>query len=192
MRIEAELKAVVRDPARVREALRRRAPEVVNVYHDAYYDTPGGDHERDGREIRVRMVDDGAVNLLTFKDSAVDAASGSKPEYETTVGDPVAMGAVLGALGLQETLRYEKRCANFRFEHEGFDLLATLVTLPELEGTWLEVETLVEPGAVPDALAAIRDAMTQVGIGPGDLTTELYTDAARARRATTLGEHGRT
>jgi adenylate cyclase, class 2 len=192
MRVEAELKAVVRDPAKVRGALRHHAPEVVNVYRDAYYDTPAGDYSRDGRETRLRVVDDGTISLLTFKDSVVDAASGSKPEYETTVGDPTAMGAILGKLGLEEIIRYEKHCANFRLARAGFDLLATLVTIPELEGTWLEVEAVVEPEAVPGALTAIRQVMDELGIPDRDLTTELYTDAVQARRATTLEQHGRT
>ena len=59
MRIEAELKAVVRDPAVVRAVLRERAPETVNVYCDVYYDTPDLQYSRGGREIRVRVVDGG-------------------------------------------------------------------------------------------------------------------------------------
>jgi adenylate cyclase class 2 len=104
MPIEAELKAVVRDPARVRAALGEHAPGEVNVYRDVYYDTPDRRYSQDGREIRLRVVD-GIRSLLTYKDPAVDRASGSKPEYETAVADPVAMDAVLRKLGLEEGAR---------------------------------------------------------------------------------------
>ncbi|MGW4965286.1 class IV adenylate cyclase [Nonomuraea sp. NPDC004186] len=192
MRIEAELKAVVWDPVGVRAALRELAPETASVYRDVYYDTPDLRYSRDGREIRVRVVDDGAVSLLTFKDPSVDPVSGSKPEYETGVEDPVAMEAVLRKLGLREVIRYEKRCRNYRISKSGLSLLATLVTIPELDGTFLEIEAVVEPDAVPGALRVIRQVMADVGIGRDDLTTELYTEAVRRARSTTLGEHGRT
>ncbi|MFC4118443.1 class IV adenylate cyclase [Nonomuraea zeae] len=191
MPIEAELKAVVRDPARVRAALRERADEQLNVYRDVYYDTPDRRHSRDGREIRLRVVD-GTRSLLTYKDPVVDRDSGSKPEYETAVADPVAMDAVLRKLGLEEVIRYEKRCANYRLERSGLPLLATLVAVPELAGTFLEVEAVVEPAAVPAALRVVRQVLAELGIGGEDLTTELYTEAVRRVRSTTLDDHGRT
>ncbi|MGH3978959.1 MAG: hypothetical protein ACRDRZ_08160 [Pseudonocardiaceae bacterium] len=49
MGIEAELKARVRNPERVRELLRERAPEEVSVYSDTYFDTPDRQLTRDGR-----------------------------------------------------------------------------------------------------------------------------------------------
>ncbi|MGQ0778539.1 MAG: hypothetical protein ACT4NY_29700 [Pseudonocardiales bacterium] len=51
---------------------------------------------RDGRELRVREVhtdDAAAQTLLTYKDPPVHAASESKPETETTVGDADALRA---------------------------------------------------------------------------------------------------
>ncbi|MEV4016728.1 hypothetical protein AB0J35_40140 [Nonomuraea angiospora] len=81
---------------------------------------------------------------------------------------------------------------NYRISKSGLSLLATLVTIPELDGTFLEVEAVVEPDVVPGALRVIRQLMADVGIGRDDLTTELYTEAVRSARSTTLGEHGRT
>jgi adenylate cyclase, class 2 len=69
--IEAELKARVRDPARVRELLRQRAPEEVAIYSDAdaYFDTADRTLTRDGRELRIRAIhaDTTDRTVLTYK-----------------------------------------------------------------------------------------------------------------------------
>ncbi|MFJ3854829.1 hypothetical protein ACIPRL_01280 [Streptomyces sp. NPDC090085] len=54
--------------------------------------------------------------------------------------------------------------------------------MPELDGTFLELETLVEEKDVPRALADIRETLAELGIGEADLTRQLYTDAVKARR----------
>ena len=60
--------------------------------------------------------------------------------------------------------------------------------VPELEGMFLEVETLVEDHAdVQPALALIRRIVGDLGIAVDDLTTDLYTDLIRQRRNVTRG-----
>ncbi|KOT91258.1 hypothetical protein ADK86_23860 [Streptomyces sp. NRRL F-5755] len=109
--------------------------------------------------------------------------SGSKPEYETSVGDPDAVRAMLGGLGYAEAIAFEKRCRNDEFTAYGRPMLAILVRVPEIDGTYVELETKVgEEGALPDALRDVRAVLGELGIGEGDLTTEMYTDAVRARR----------
>jgi hypothetical protein len=41
----------------------------------------------------------------------------------------------------EHLVSFEKHCTNYRFRVEGRDLLATVVTVPELDGTFLELET---------------------------------------------------
>lgn len=62
-------------------------------------------------------------------------------------------------------------------------MLATLVRVPEADGTFLELETLVDEAEVSAALADVRGVLEELGIHEGDLTRELYTDAVAARRA---------
>ncbi len=57
--------------------------------------------------------------LLTFKEAAVDAVSGSKPEHESQVSDPAAVGVLLTALGLEVVVEFEKHCTNYRFRSRG-------------------------------------------------------------------------
>ncbi len=188
MGIEAELKARVHDPDRVRGLLRQRAAQQNRVYYDVYFDTPNRTLTRDGRELRVREVhtdDTAAQTLLTYKDAPVHAASGSKPETETTVGDADALRAVLAALGFEVLISFEKHCANYRFTAAGRPLLATLVSVPELEETFLEIETIVDTDAEIDpALEAIRHVLGALGIDRNDETIEAYTQAVAARRST--------
>ncbi len=186
MGIEAELKARVHDPDRVRELLRQRASEQRSVYSDVYFDTPDRTLTRAGQELRVREVHtEGATAqvLLTYKGAPVHAASGSKPETETTVGDADALRAVLSALGFDVLISLEKRCTNYRFTTTDRPLLVTLVSVPELGETFLEIESIVDTEPeVGSALEAIRRVFSALGIDPDAETAEAYTEAVAARR----------
>lgn len=185
MGIEAELKARLRDPAQVRQLLCQRAPEEVAVYYDIYLDTLDRALTRDDRELRIRVVraDTTEITVLTYKGPAVDEASGSKPEIETTAADADALRAILAGLGFEVLIAFEKRCSNYRFTTSGRALLATLVQVPELEQAYLEVESIVDSKAdVGPALDVIRAVLGELGIQPTDETTETYTAAVAARR----------
>jgi adenylate cyclase class 2 len=183
--IEAELKARVREPEALRGRLQRLADEERSIYRDTYYDRPGHDLTAEGRELRVRVVETGEMRrtVLTYKEPTVDASSGSKPEHETKVAEAETLDKVFRALGLVHLVAFEKRCANYRFTARGRHMLATVVTVPEIDGTFIELETMVEEADVDEALAYIRTVLHDLGITDDDLTTEQYTDAVmRARR----------
>lgn len=182
--IEAELKARVHAPETVLRLLDERAKGRAEVYRDTYYDDSAGGLEARDEELRVRTVHgtDETRTVLTFKGAKVDDASGSKPEHETRVSDPEAVHAVLRGLGYVPVIAFEKRCRNYDFEANGRTMLATLVRVPEIDGTFIELETIVDEAEVTAALDDVRSVLAALGIGPEDLTTELYTDAVRARR----------
>lgn len=182
--IEAELKARVREPGAVRGRLRRLADEERSTYRDTYYDRPGRDLTDDGHELRVRVIETGAVHrtVLTYKEPAIDAGSGSKPEHETAVADAAVLDAVFRRLGLEHLVAFEKHCANYRFTAQGRDMLATVVTVPEIDGTFIELETMADEEDLDAALADIRTVLYDLGIAEEDLTTEQYTDAVMQAR----------
>lgn len=185
--IEAELKARVRAPEAVARALDARGEGRSETYQDTYYDLPDGSLRARDEELRLRfLADHGSGDrrtLLTFKAAAVDEASGSKPEYETGVGDPQVAHAILEHLGYVPAIVFEKRCRSHAFEAYGRRMLATLVQVPELDGTFLEIETLVQEEAeVAAALDDIRAVLDELGVAPEDLTRELYTEAVAAAR----------
>jgi adenylate cyclase class 2 len=183
--IEVELKAQVCDPARVRELLRQRAPEEIASYSDTYFDTMDRVLTSGGRELRVRVVHIDATHstVLTYKGAAVDEASGSKPETETTAADADALQAILAGLGFKVLIAFEKHCSNYQLTANGQALLATLVHVRELEQTYLEIESIVDTAAeIGPTLDTIRAIFNELGIRRADETTETYTDAVAARR----------
>ncbi|MFI1017905.1 class IV adenylate cyclase [Streptomyces sp. NPDC020965] len=182
--IEAELKALVHVPEGMRRRLDALASGRDETYFDTYYDTHDRTLGAKDQELRVRTVETAGRTrtLLTFKDTTVDLASGSKPESETGVEDPEAVHAVLRGLGYVPSIAFEKRCRNYAFEAKGRRMLATLVRVPELEGTFLELETLSDEADLAAALSDVRALLTELGIDREDVTRELYTDAVRSRR----------
>ncbi|MEV7286338.1 class IV adenylate cyclase [Streptomyces sp. NPDC093252] len=181
--IEAELKARVHSPEAVMRRLEERAAARVEVYQDTYYDRPDRSLDMADEELRVRTVHgrDGTRTLLTFKGAAVDPASGSKPEHETAV-DTDAAHAILRGLGYVPVVAFEKRCRNYDFEAHGRTMLATLVRVPEIDGTFLELETLVAESDVDAALSDVRAVLAALGIEQADLTRDTYTAAVTAQR----------
>jgi len=132
--------------------------------------------------VRVITTNDGDHrNILTYKSPAVHA-SGSKPEFETDVTDADTMRAILRNLGYIELIAFTKHCRNYRFTQAGYATLATLVRVPELDDTFIEVETTVPDSDIDDAIKAVRAFLETLGITADDLTTEQYTDAVRQRR----------
>ncbi|MEU9338055.1 class IV adenylate cyclase [Streptomyces sp. NPDC048290] len=182
--IEAELKARVRSPEAVMRNLESRAAARVEVYQDTYYDRPDRSLDAADEELRVRTVHGvgDSRTMLTFKGAAVEQASGSKPEHETSVQDPGAAHAILRGLGYVPLIAFEKRCRNYEFEAHGRKMLATLVRVPEIDGTFLELETLVNEGGVTAALVDVQAVLAELGIGQDDLTRETYTAAVAAQR----------
>ncbi|MFD7901630.1 MULTISPECIES: class IV adenylate cyclase [unclassified Kitasatospora] len=186
MAIEAELKAVVRDPEGVLRQLEdQHGGGRAEVYRDTYYDAPDGSLMGGDRELRIRTVHgpNDTRTVLTYKGARVDEASGSKPEAETRVEDADAAHEIVRGLGFVPRIAFEKRCRNYDFERDGRRLLATLVRVPELDATFIEVETAAATESdLGPALAVVRAALADLGIGEDDLTTELYTDAVAAVR----------
>jgi adenylate cyclase class 2 len=182
--IEAELKARLCDPYAVRAALDKRASAERAIYHDIYFDTDDERLAGEDREVRLRTIEtpDIARHLLTYKEPAVDAASGSKPEYETTVATPSAIVHLLAGLGYHPSIELTKDCENYELTASGRRFLATVVQVPEIDGVFVEVETMTEPRHLEQALADVRALMAELGVDEGQLTTELYTDAVRDAR----------
>ena len=183
--IEAELKARVHAPEETLRRLDERAAGRAEVYRDTYYDRPDGALEARDEELRVRTVHgaEETRTVLTYKGARVDEESGSKPEHETRVEDAEAVHAMLRGLGYVPAIEFEKRCRNYEFKARGRQMLATLVRVPEVDGTFLELETIADEGDVTAALDDVRAVLAELGIGEDDYTRELYTDAVRAQRA---------
>lgn len=184
--IEAEYKARLLAPDTVRNHLLDRAQPELVTYHDTYFDDHTDTLSKADRELRLRTITNpgSTRHLLTFKEAAVDSATGSKPEYETAIADRDVLEEIINRLGYVPVISFSKECENFRFSDQGHDLLATLVTVPELDGTYLELETQAPDEATMDAaLGDLRSILHNLGVSDGELTTELYTDAVAQKRS---------
>jgi adenylate cyclase, class 2 len=182
--IEAELKARVGNPEALSAALGRLARGEPSTYRDTYYDMPDGSLSGPGRELRVRVVEAGATRraILTYKEPTADEASQSKPEHETVVASAGVVDVILSALGLVHLVAFEKRCVNYRFTARSRDMLATMVTVPEIDGTFIELETMADEGDLQAALGDIRAVLGDLGVAEDDLTTDTYTGAVMRAR----------
>jgi len=183
--IEAELKARVNHPQALHAELERLAAGEASTYQDTYYDTPGRDLTADGRELRVRVVETGSTRraLLTYKQPPADRASQSKPEHETAVASAEVIDTILRELGMTRLIAFSKQCVNYRFTARGRDMVATVVTVPEIDGTFIELETMTSTADLAAALADVRAVLADLGISDDALTTEQYTDAVLRARA---------
>jgi adenylate cyclase class 2 len=122
--------------------------------------------------------DAGRFTLLTLKGAPVDAGSGSRIEIETAVADAAAVRALLVGLGYEPWAAFTKQCTNHRFTRDGLAILATLVTVPTVDGTFLEVETIVPP-STPTRLgrtlrtirSVLRETMSSSATHPARSTT---------------------
>lgn len=187
---EVELKAnITAIESDVLKRLREHSsgPSEREVYFDKYFDTPNGDFSKQDRELRLRSVScmDGRASrsVLTCKDPPFDESSKSKVEYETLVGDPSAMETILTTLGFVEQLAFEKRCEHFKVGHDGYDVVASVVTLPDISGVFLEVE--IQVAALEQTAAAKGSLVTLLrllGVSETNVTAEYYTDLVRLGR----------
>nr|WP_051022681.1 CYTH domain-containing protein [Nocardia pneumoniae] len=95
------------------------------------------------------------------------------------------MEQIIRRLGYRPQISFTKQCENHQFTAAGREMLATVVTVPEIEGTFLELETQVDTEEdLDNALADLRAVLAVLGISSDQLTTELYTDAVAASRRT--------
>ena len=62
-------------------------------------------------------------------------------------------------LGLEQLVAFEKHCANYRFAAMGRDMLATMVTVPEIDGVFIELEALADEAGLADALGDVRTVL---------------------------------
>ena len=174
------------DPEALKRDLERLARGEPGTYYDVYYDTPDAALSASGRELRVRVTDTGVVlrTVLTYKAAPAAGDAGRwKPEHETEVGSGGAIDVILSGLGLVRLAEFEKQVVTYRFTSGGRDMLATMVTVPGIDGTFLELRTPAQEEGLKPALSALRDALAVVGIGEDDLTAETYTGAMLRARA---------
>jgi adenylate cyclase, class 2 len=140
--IEIEAKVRVRDPASMRQRLTGlvgRAESRV-VERNIFLDT--GDEQlcRSGRGLRIRTMHDAGdgrlvAAVLTYKGPRLQGALKRREEIELPIADVSSMQSLLGRLGYEPRLEFEKFRETWRLD----ECEVVLDELPHL-GHFLEVE----------------------------------------------------
>ena len=138
--IEAKVRLASPEVFRRRMGERGLAAEGPVLETNRLFDDASGRLRRAGSALRLReerRLGEGAVlrTLLTYKGPREAGRFKRRPEFETTVASADALVAILEALGLAETFRYEKR--RTRWHMGGCEV--SLDELPHL-GWFVEVE----------------------------------------------------
>jgi adenylate cyclase class 2 len=114
----------------------------------------------------------------------------AKPTLDALTGLEKTLGAeallsVLEGLGCTRAIEFSKQCSNYQWTVEsGRSVLATVVAVPELDGTFIENETMAEESDTPAALDELRALLFDLAIPADALATELYTDTVARARST--------
>jgi adenylate cyclase, class 2 len=182
---EAEIKLVVIDPTSVRVSLDSEVIGEDERYEDHYFTHETLVPRNSTRELRVREVQGHKETraLLTFKDEVVDIATQSKQEHETQIANADEFIRIMQAIGFNLDINFTKICTNWRLLRERYEILVTLVTVPELSGHYLELETLVkEKTEIESAIEVLRLLANSLGLDRSDETTATYTESVRNAR----------
>lgn len=134
---EVEIKLAVSSVATACALLRANGFEVKAqraFESNLVFDTPTGTLRSGARLLRLRFA--ASLATLTFKDVPVPGPHKSREEIETTVGNPLALAAILERLGFEVSFQYEKYRTVFARQGE-----PGVVTLDETPiGVFLELE----------------------------------------------------
>lgn len=182
--IDAELVARVGDPAALRGRLERLAVGESASCRDTYYDLPGDPLTAAGRRVRLRVTEAaGGLRRASLGYTEPRSRPGWPPkEHETAVADDAVIGLVLRAAGMQPRVEFGMHRMSYRFTARGRDMLATTVTIPEIDAVFVELRTTVGGAELTAGLSDVRAVLGDMGIGAGDLTQGTYADEVlRAR-----------
>ncbi len=179
MGIEIEYKFRLDDPAPYRERLRAAGAELGGRFHES-------DHIFDTADCRLLAADCGLrlrtrrpcedpaaapVHTLTYKGPRDGGVPKTRAEVETGVADSAALRTILGSLGYQEVVAYEKQREVWRWG----GCVVMLDQLPRL-GWWLEIEG-------PDG-ATIERTRAALGLDAAAPARETYVELAAAHGET--------
>jgi len=167
---EVELK-VAADHAPVRERLATLDAESLGAVEqvDTYFEHPVREFAETDEAFRIRReTSDGDTETrMTYKGPLIEAASKTREELETTVGDHATVEAIFEELGFEavETVGKHRE----RFEHDGYTV--TLDTVDGL-GEFVEVET--EADALEPARRGAVALLRELGLDPDDQIRTSY------------------
>jgi adenylate cyclase class 2 len=175
MAIEIEAKIAVDSFDAVRASLRSLGAQRVGERFEinTFFDTPNRELLARGEGIRLRLERDAATNrertVITWKGPVQPGRLKSREEIEFEVGSREKAAALLGKLGYDRTLEFEKRREVWRLEpcEVVLDEIASLGKFIEVEG--------------PDE-AAVMSVRDRLGLSDRPLIKESYASLLSRRQ----------
>ncbi|RRJ33465.1 class IV adenylate cyclase [Halocatena pleomorpha] len=124
---------------------------------DTYYDAPHREFAATDEALRIRTErtldrETGTTTRLTYKGPRIDDESKTRAEIETGVASHEQLADILENLGFAPVATVEK--TRDRYAIDAYTVTLDVVT--DL-GTFVEVETELEPDATTEAIEAARD-----------------------------------
>ncbi len=185
---EVELTAIVKNKSEVLKKLTKHASKPAHevIYDDLYFDKKNELKEREC-ELRIRKktyTQSGkTIHWLTLKEAPFDHKTRSKPEFETEISDFESVQAIFKGLCYTMDIQYTKNCLFYYVNYKETDLEISVVELPELTDTFIEIETQTEEFDQTKALfKVLYDFLDELGMSEADLTIIQYQDAVRESR----------
>ena len=185
---EVELTAIIRNKEEVLKQLEKRAPAPAEevIYDDIYFDKKNELKEHDC-ELRLRKKSYPKSGKTTYwlalKEAPFDLKTRSKPEFETEITDFESVQAIFKGLGYKNDIQYIKKCLFYKVNFQQTDLEISVVELPELTETFIEIEAQAEKLKQTKALfEVLYNFLNELGMDSDDLTVMQYQDAVRQSR----------
>jgi adenylate cyclase class 2 len=181
MAVETEAKLKVNSHDGVSQRLRELGAASIGAKLETniFFDTARGELRHAGKGLRLRLARDlgsSAVKaIVTYKGPRRPGAVKSREEIETEVADPDSMIAIFRALGLEQSLSFEKKRESWRVD----DCQVELDEVPYL-GKFVEIE-----GPSEASIAAVQQKLGLTG-------TPNIQDAYISLLLNWLREHGRS
>lgn len=142
--IEAKLKVDDLAPTRQKLSAMGAIPAGTRLEINAFFDTPDHDLRQLDKGLRLRTrrnLESGEEDaILTFKGPNQPGTFKNREEIETHVTDPLAVSALLTAIGYEQGLSFEKKRESWQLDHCHIEL----DEVPHL-GFFVEIEGPDEP-----------------------------------------------
>jgi adenylate cyclase class 2 len=138
---------------------------------DTYYDAPHRSFAETDEALRLRREthDEEDTTKLTYKGPLVEAASKTREEFETRVGDDEAAAGVLAGLGFEPAATVDKE--REYYEIEGYTIV--LDDVAEL-GTFVEIEQEAPEAEIEAVREGAVDILDRLGLNANEQIRTSY------------------
>ncbi|MGE3807996.1 MAG: class IV adenylate cyclase, partial [Gemmataceae bacterium] len=148
---------------------------------DHYFNAPDRDFAKTDEALRIRSI--GANNFLTYKGAKRDQTTKTRKEIEVSLGSGAdaanQFAELLKCLGYKPVAIVRKERRKFRWQHNGFDVEATLDEVDKV-GSFVELEIVGAEEVYERARDTLFELAREFGLGESERRSylEMYLHGA--------------